>query len=322
MTTDLPRAATKVSVAALLAITIFYPAISASAAPCRRVNNSLELCDTSPSALGCPGQPSGMPTWKQWLEYFRWLYSDAPPVGASAAQAKPYLLTACRKFFLKTKDLYEGYDGAIDVWQDPADPESGICKADAGWDDENDSDESPTDYVESVGVEINITKDTCCSRIPHGPYEAESGGGSTEGGTFSDTLKTNALNLNKSAPHHKGVIWSDAGSWRGIPDQPLPPRQPGAGTDYYQTLSYKAALLAADDDDPNPLSKKKYPPDSAELDHIIPRLDSKGCECGTNSAANAALISRKLNGQMSNSCLNPDRRRMLERWAPLDGDQP
>lgn len=318
---DLRRAATRMLFATLLATTAFHPTISASAAPCRRVNNSLDLCDTSPSAPGCEGQPASrrrpMPTWKQWLEFYRWLYSEAPPVGASAAQTKPYLLAGCVKYFAKTKDLYEGYDGAIDVWVDPNFPETGICLADAGWDDENDTDETPTDYVQDVVVETNITKDDCCSRTPRGPYEGLKGGGSTEGGTFSDTLKMNAVSFNQSLPHHNGVIWSDAAAWRDIPDQHLPPRPAGTGADFYRDLSYRAGLLAMDDDDPNARLKGKYPPHAAELDHIIPRVDSKGCECGTNSAANAALISRQLNGKMSNSCLNSERERMLERWAPL-----
>jgi hypothetical protein len=38
----------------------------------------------------------------------------------------------------------------------------------------------------------------------------------------------------------------------------------------------------------------------ANLDHIIPRKDSKGCLCGTPTADNVAVISRVMNLEMSN----------------------
>ncbi len=45
---------------------------------------------------------------------------------------------------------------------------------------------------------------------------------------------------------------------------------------------------------------------AAEVDHIIPRVDVHGCPCGSNSSKNAQLISRRLNGWLSNDC-NPAR---------------
>jgi MYXO-CTERM domain-containing protein len=49
--------------------------------------------------------------------------------------------------------------------------------------------------------------------------------------------------------------------------------------------------------------------DAAEIDHIIPRVDSHGCLCGEPTAANAAVISRELNASMSNTPPNWDRKR-------------
>lgn len=40
---------------------------------------------------------------------------------------------------------------------------------------------------------------------------------------------------------------------------------------------------------------------AAELDHIIPRVDSKGCVCGDASPNNIAVISRSMNASMSNT---------------------
>jgi hypothetical protein len=47
-------------------------------------------------------------------------------------------------------------------------------------------------------------------------------------------------------------------------------------------------------------------PDAAQIDHIIPRTDSKGCLCGGREPANAAVISRYINGQMSNKSPKTD----------------
>jgi hypothetical protein len=43
-----------------------------------------------------------------------------------------------------------------------------------------------------------------------------------------------------------------------------------------------------------------------QVDHIIPRKDIKGCDCGSNSFKNALLISAQLNNQMSNYCGDPN----------------
>jgi hypothetical protein len=49
-----------------------------------------------------------------------------------------------------------------------------------------------------------------------------------------------------------------------------------------------------------------------EVDHIIPRVDKHGCVCGTNSFKNAQVISKKLNGQLSNNCSDPRRRAIID----------
>jgi hypothetical protein len=57
---------------------------------------------------------------------------------------------------------------------------------------------------------------------------------------------------------------------------------------------------------------------AAEIDHIIPRIDSKGCPCGTNSYRNAIVISRRLNGAppgLGNDCTDPRRIRMIDYFS-------
>ncbi len=52
-----------------------------------------------------------------------------------------------------------------------------------------------------------------------------------------------------------------------------------------------------------------------QVDHIIPRVDIKGCECGPNSVANAAVISGKLNEANSNYCDTESKLAMFDEWT-------
>jgi hypothetical protein len=60
--------------------------------------------------------------------------------------------------------------------------------------------------------------------------------------------------------------------------------------------------------------------DAAEIDHIIPRTDSQGCICGDPTPENLAVISRELNGMMSNLSPNVDanRAKMFEQFVDCD----
>ena len=71
------------------------------------------------------------------------------------------------------------------------------------------------------------------------------------------------------------------------------------------------------DPEPNLQKDNLYDADAAEIDHIIPRVDSKGCLCGQVTPNNAAVISRQLNASMSNTSplYNADRARMFEKYV-------
>lgn len=64
---------------------------------------------------------------------------------------------------------------------------------------------------------------------------------------------------------------------------------------YRGSLDYWSTL------DPTSFDWRRRP----QVDHIIPRKDIKGCDCGANSFKNALLISAQLNNEMSNFCGNP-----------------
>jgi len=69
--------------------------------------------------------------------------------------------------------------------------------------------------------------------------------------------------------------------------------------DYPQTISLNPAFWAG----------------SAQVDHIIPRVDIRGCRCGTNQFANAAINSAWQNVRMSNDMNHPDRIKALCQWT-------
>jgi hypothetical protein len=62
---------------------------------------------------------------------------------------------------------------------------------------------------------------------------------------------------------------------------------------------------------------KIYDDDAAEVDHIIPRTDPKGCICGDPTPNNGALISRVMNRHMSNHSpnANKERAQMFAKWV-------
>lgn len=69
-----------------------------------------------------------------------------------------------------------------------------------------------------------------------------------------------------------------------------------------QNIDVNGALTSEAPFDTNSALQKSniYDGDAAEIDHIIPRVDSKGCLCGDVTPDNAAVISRELNQKMLN----------------------
>jgi hypothetical protein len=86
----------------------------------------------------------------------------------------------------------------------------------------------------------------------------------------------------------------------------------------YSTTSVLNPTHAKVFDPRSPLYKFNYlARNAAQIDHIIPRKDSKGCLCGPATSNNAAVISLELNQTMSNipPNWNIDRARMYERYV-------
>ena len=91
--------------------------------------------------------------------------------------------------------------------------------------------------------------------------------------------------------------------------------------DLFEILSHSTSLPDPEDDIYNGVPTLPVPNraqdriDYANIDHIIPRVDIFGCECGTNSPLNAAVISRVVNIDMSNNMNHAERIEILRRFT-------
>lgn len=195
-------------------------------------------------------------------------------------------LQACDKYFQKEDPGI--YNGIVAVF-----PTSNPDNFDCYMDGNGDGVANPNDSSFYTQVHIaTVTRDECCDLTPEGPYSNLPGLWPTSrGGDFAQSLKDGIL-ANNNATNNLPISYeyhSDATT--------VPPMS--TAVDYWTTLVARGALL------------DRYP----QVDHIIPRKDSKGCTCGSNSKANALVISGKLNREMSNNCLDPKRLQILDAYT-------
>jgi hypothetical protein len=255
-----------------------------SEAECLKWNSALSICDTSPSTCGSEAPE---PTFGQWRYYFSQLLHDD-------AQA------AC-----KARYAFGPYKNcAVLAVPYPGDPNWMGCALDANCDGTIDQYEKdvPQSWIEKG----EITREAMCERTPNGPYahlDAQHGTTGVAGGLYSDAMRRNIREANLA--RNGSSVRSDSGPSR-------PPTLVASEFDYL-TDYYRYTWLWVDD----MLLQVRQPFESAapNIDHIIPRKDIYGCDCGPNSYANAQVISAKLNIKMSNDSQDPDRVKILERYT-------
>ncbi len=167
----------------------------------------------------------------------------------------------------------------------------------------------PADYVGGWDVEFKtIPREACCERVPAGPYS--NGVPGTSGGEFSQSKK-NAVKSANIAMHGTGSMKSDyifGDGTRWFTHEPV-------------WLSFDYTWYFNTDDDGKLLPPGKFiyawNPVYANVDHIVPRKDKFGCNCGSNSLNNALLISAGMNVETSNNCEDVRRIKILNQYAPL-----
>ncbi len=121
------------------------------------------------------------------------------------------------------------------------------------------------DYAVFHTIIYAVTEDAeaMCSLVPHGPYTnigSPFGSFGTPGADFSSSKRTAVMAQNKGS---SSSYWSDAWIpflWEHV--------------DYFQQLVLWVHFPV--------------------VTHIVPRVDIKGCACGTNASSNAMVVSSKL----------------------------
>jgi hypothetical protein len=265
---------------------------------CARWHNNLDACDGIVDASVCDNPQS---TWTrgQLGSYYNWIFS-------STAEK------ACRKQIMKLHPGEEDLALAVEVYPDwyycylDYDRDGSVFPNEFGDDLDGDGiDDVDEGGVSSVMLE-DVTREPECELTPKGPYESLGTKGA-RGGSFSDANRRAIYDRNTT--QHRGLLRSDAG--------PAASQQTGIGDVDQLSLSrwyYPPYNDDAEIDEPYQLPTTLTT--SAQVDHIIPRIDIHGCACGTNAPSNAAVISGQLNRKMSNNLRDPDRIKMLQALVP------
>jgi uncharacterized protein (TIGR03382 family) len=271
-----------------LALPLVTPS-TASADTCNRWLNDLQPCDGLVASPTCLDSTQASWSWGQKLNYRRWIYASTPE-------------KACEKLVTKA---WPGFEDLVKVYPVPATGEY-ICRYD--YDNDNDID---ADDEAATGSPIHLAvveKDECCSLKPNGPYKNLPS--PPPGASYRQFSYEQKVALKNWRIMQSGALYSDA---------------PVDSTEAYDALDWTRYVDLDDDlEEPSttPLSTSRK--NDLHVDHIIPRVDSNGCPCGSNKIANAALVSADINMRMSNSCENPDRKKMLRDYtlapAPLTLD--
>lgn len=184
-------------------------------------------------------------------------------------------------------------------------PSGYMCRYAAVSDRNNDM----SNYTDLPYDQVN-ERDPCCGRVPnnaapyaglrvppndpdvvHPPFESPNRG---PGSSFLSSQRERIKNANWSRTGH--TLWPD-GSRKMRSDAAM---IPGVTEPNADLRSYGANQVFAD---------------RAEVHHIVPRLDSRGCPCGSSGYGNALLISNSLNNTLSNDRSNPMHEALIQRFT-------
>jgi hypothetical protein len=173
--------------------------------------------------------------------------------------------------------------------------------------DDDPNDLWPDEYGDSSWVERwPVERDSCCSLVPN--HTRYSSLGATEpamtrpGSRFTSTQRQAILQ------------WNEQQGGQGHPVSDAFYDNDGVILDPYNNLLsvVNPKWYYFSDDDMTMV----WADDMPQIDHIVPRVESHGCPCGTSEWSNAAVISARLNVTMSNDCEHPERIRMFEKFVP------
>ena len=273
--------------AVAIASGIILPTPQLAEAQCMKWRAFLSTCDVWPGTPNC----SSMSTfrWTQQRYYYSLRFTDS-------AQ------TACENSYYN----HEYYTGPIKARILPEFPDFAECWID--YDGDNvvtlptaQNPISPDGYQVQIPY-TSVMREPECELVPNGKYANSVMGPATPtaGGSFSESIRNAILDENLANSPEWNEHLSDA------PADPI------------QSPRSSRQTFPPYEDDPD--ADSPYKPtwaEGAQIDHIIPRKDIHGCPCGTNSPANAAVISAKHNNAMSNQMSHPGRQQLLLAYTSL-----
>jgi hypothetical protein len=267
-------------VSALLAlVSVMLLSVEESEAQCMKWSSGVSICETNPSTC-VSGAPD--PTFGQWRYYYSKLLSD----DAQTACEHHYAYTTFKSCAVQ----------AIPWRRDPTNWAG--CYLDQNCDGDL-LDGTEATIAHSWVERDEIAREAMCELTPNGPY-ANLGTMGVDGGSFTTSMRNNIKNQNIA---QLTALRSDIG----------PARPPTLVADETDVLSAIVAIVWNWDN--YLIIPYIWAPNAPNVDHIIPRKDIYGCDCGPNSYANAQVISWRLNNRMSNNSQDPDRAAILERYT-------
>ncbi len=194
----------------------------------------------------------------------------------------------------------------------PYNADSYVCTCD--WDHNTVTNDVDASYGWFPVSKAYPTPEPICSATPNGPYKDLYGlppAAGTPGGSFADSLRYDVRSRN--AVVHNGTEGTDLLQIEG--PNGLPFTDPALN----QWATRWTHRPYDDDHDPDTETMSAMSQTqigtSLQIDHIIPRFDIQGCPCGTNSVANALVVSGTINNQMSNLIEGDARRAILNEWT-------
>ena len=261
----------------------------------------------------CTG--GGNAPWEDYLTYNEERYSEVGDIGPegshTTAFTEPLLREACHEYALKAKaanlPLYAAWnDGDVENINQVGLYEAN-CMIDRSIPPDGDADDIPNDQTGTVEL-VWLTPDPHCYATPTGPYSRPLA--MRDGGDYDADFPDGFYRIRRlwdqyearGLPTTANQPWiTDGGVWREPTFASAYDPARANGLEHWVELGGK--------------ENNRQP----SFHHVIPRVDSQGCACGSNAQENLAVVSVSLNSSMKNNIRHPALRALLQKyttWTP------
>ena len=163
--------------------------------------------------------------------------------------------------------------------------------------------------VEWNACQANQSLEYCDNTDVEGPYRLipdmytacgtvyDETNGINKGMEYQQSQKETIRNINRAKPEHNGQLVSDLAGFC----YPKPPNVKKCLKSHQANPNLCEEPGLDEKDKPLVYQKPYNQQNAAEINHVLPKKDTRGCPCGKNSNKNAVLISRQLNRYFTNT---------------------